>query len=83
MKKITYYAEATSETNTIYFDFASDFPQLGINYICTTGGDPITDNDMDGEEIERIEAMIQINDAQDATERDMDYVRELASVWGL
>ena len=83
MKKINYYAEATSEINTIYFDFSNDFPALGINYLCTTSGDPITDNDMDGDEIESIEAMIQSSTAQDATERDMDYVRELVSVWGL
>lgn len=83
MKKINYYAEATSEINTIYFDFSNDFPALGINYLCTTSGDPITDNDMDGDEIERIEAMIQGNPSEDATERDMDYVRELVGVWGL
>lgn len=71
------------ENENIYFDFGSDFPQLGCEYIEQTCGNAITDVDAESEEIDRVEALIESSQHEECDDGDYEYVRSLVEAWGL
>ena len=77
MKKVPLTDEYCSPV--VYFDFAKDFPQLGVDYI-EEGG--YTDADAEAEWDEHIRSIIAA-DPQECNESDYEYIEGLIKAWGL